>query len=357
MNLKIFVSQVELLFIEDEESAKQYILDRLNNQRTKLVRLINELDENIDSYFSVKRETVISNIRELYGELIASVQAFLEGRFEDSSNFIFDRFLDPESKKRITPLKALQINSKDKLFRVRSNDTYSLYERNEMFHIPFEKRGLVTNQRYSISGYPCLYLGSSIYGCWEATGRPHVDTFNIVALKATMPFNLIDLRIPTLKNIEPLFNEEYIYQLVLPLVCSLKARKTSDSFKPEYIIPQNVLNCIIKRNNKKYNVDVHWDGIIYTSNIYGNKECLFNDKDRLINIVIPIKTSREKGLCEKLVNQFTMTKPTSMLSERLRKNVKATFFYDENSFLDHYNNTIWGEIEESVLQEEYLIIE
>lgn len=68
MNLKIFISQVELLFIEDEESAKQYILDRLNNQRTKLVRLINELDENIDSYFSVKRETVISNIRELYGD-------------------------------------------------------------------------------------------------------------------------------------------------------------------------------------------------------------------------------------------------------------------------------------------------
>lgn len=44
----------------------------------------------------------------------------------------------------------------------RTNITYD-----EMFHIPLNKRRMVTTQRYSTPGYPCLYLGKSIYTCWE----------------------------------------------------------------------------------------------------------------------------------------------------------------------------------------------
>ena len=360
MDIKTFLYQVELLFIEDKNSSQQYIIERLNDQKRKLTCLINDLDSDIDIYLSVQRHVLINNVHHLYNDLITSVETFFEGRFEDSSNIIFERFLDPENKKRITPLKALHINSIDTLFRVRSNDTYSLYEKNEMFHIPFEKRGLVTNQRYSISGYPCLYLGTSVYGCWEATSRPHIDTFNVVSLKANTDLYFIDLRIPSLKNeeIKHLFNEEYIYQLILPLACSLKVKNPKDSFKPEYIIPQNILNSIIKRNFKKYTTDVNWDGIIYTANIFGRKECLFKDKDKLANIVMPIKTSDEKGLCKELVNQFTMTETTSILSERLTKNVKDTLIYSEKVFvLGDYKNTMWGEIEESILRKDYSAIE
>ena len=31
----------------------------------------------------------------------------------------------------------------------------------DMFHIPFDKRGIVKTERFSMPGYPCLYLGKS----------------------------------------------------------------------------------------------------------------------------------------------------------------------------------------------------
>ncbi len=52
-------------------------------------------------------------------------------------------------------------------FRMRVKKGNFALPRKEMFHIPFELRGMVAIQRYSIPGFPCLYLGSTLYGCWE----------------------------------------------------------------------------------------------------------------------------------------------------------------------------------------------
>src|ERR1035437_2867592 len=42
----------------------------------------------------------------------------------------------------------------------------------EMFHVPFEKRGFVSTNRFSISGFPCLYLGRSLQVCYEELNIP-----------------------------------------------------------------------------------------------------------------------------------------------------------------------------------------
>ena len=57
-------------------------------------------------------------------------------------------------------------------YRVRQLPSIYEVEAKELFHIPISKRGIVKTQRYSIPGYPCLYLGKSIYGCWEEMRRP-----------------------------------------------------------------------------------------------------------------------------------------------------------------------------------------
>lgn len=191
--------------------------------------------------------------------IIESVELFLSGQFGKSQQRIYDKFFDRSNKKRqVLPAKGITIDKTNPFFRLRSNNTYNLYEKKEMFHIPFEKRGIVGNQRYSMSGYPCLYLGSSIYCCWEETNRPNVDMFNVVSLKHVKELKFIDLTIPT---IEPrLFSEDFVYQMILPLACSLRVTDKDNSFKSEYIIPQNVLSCIIKRNSTDI---VSYDGIKY----------------------------------------------------------------------------------------------
>ena len=54
------------------------------------------------------------------------------------------------------------------LYRIRSDRSeFKIPDRGDIFHVPFEKRRLVGNQRYSIAGLPCLYLRSSLWICWE----------------------------------------------------------------------------------------------------------------------------------------------------------------------------------------------
>ena len=48
--------------------------------------------------------------------------------------------------------------------------------RKDIFHVPFEKRGSIKSNRYSIPGLPCLYLGTSLYTCWEEMNRPNFDS-------------------------------------------------------------------------------------------------------------------------------------------------------------------------------------
>lgn len=237
-------------------------------------------------------------------------------------------------------------NEEDKIvfYRIRANNTYRPYKKEEMFHIPFEKRGLVSNQRYSVSGYPCLYLGRSTYGCWEATGRPDAEKFNVVALKAAKKFNLFDLRAPmTPFHHDELYADD-LYDLVLPLACSLRCLNVSDPFKPEYIIPQRILNLIIEGD------DLGVDGIIYTSNVYYQEDNLFKNKEDRYeymelfdNIVIPIKRSNKEGLCEDLVKGFTMTEPTSMLKEELTRDITLPSSPDPGWNI--YERTKWGELE------------
>ncbi|WP_293880615.1 MULTISPECIES: hypothetical protein [unclassified Sphingobacterium] len=61
------------------------------------------------------------------------------------------------------------------LFRLRViNQNYPL-SKEDLFHIPFDKRSLVSTQRFSISGLPSLYLANSIYVAWEEMKRPSMN--------------------------------------------------------------------------------------------------------------------------------------------------------------------------------------
>lgn len=203
--------------------------------------------------------------------------------------------------------------SSSPLFRLRLSDGYSNeYSQEEMFHIPFEMRTLVASQRYSIPGLPSIYLGSSIYVCWEELGRPSFNNINVSMYESEEPLRVIDF------SYSPSYIAEFArsseaeeypdsalkelnqYFIIWPLIatCSVRVRIKNNTFKPEYILPQLVLQYVTKS-------DHNIDGVKYLS---VNNNSSKTSTDLLHNYVFPVKTINSTGVCEVLKDKFKLTK-------------------------------------------------
>lgn len=189
----------------------------------------------------------------------------------------------------------------------------------DMFHIPFDKRGIVSTQRYSIPGYSCLYLGKSVFGCWKELGQPNLDSCMVSRLTNKKILKVWDLRIPDKTK----WNDNNTFRsniLLFPLViaCSFKVKNQNAVFKHEYIIPQLLLQFILENDSI--------DGIMYTS-VHRNKDFKFPDFVDT-NYVFPIK---EQGPdythCPQLCDIFRITKPTSEEYEKIKR---GTVFGEDN---------------------------
>ncbi|PWS26195.1 hypothetical protein DHW03_15485 [Pedobacter yonginense] len=146
----------------------------------------------------------------------------------------------------------------ESFYRSRIGTDNFLYKKNQMFHIPFELRGNVATQRYSIPGFPSLYLGKTIYVCWEELKRPDLNIFQVSKLENTDVVTYIDLTPPDFTS--GLYNTKVFgYLMAWPLIaaCSLKVSNPNSHFKPEYIIPQLLLQWVRNENEV--------DGIKYNS--------------------------------------------------------------------------------------------
>jgi hypothetical protein len=187
-----------------------------------------------------------------------------------------------------------------------------------MFHPPFQLRHKVKTQRYSIPGYPSLYLGSSLYICWEEMGRPPFDKVFSVRLETARPLRVLDF------GYAPRIIADIIRPLVTtnaavptapdlrlqavtfwPLVaaCSVRVLYRDEAFKPEYIIPQLLLQ-YVKEDTHNNNID----GIRYFSTHFGNPA---GSLALASNFVLPVKTNGATGLCTTLRPLFRMTEPMS----------------------------------------------
>lgn len=71
-------------------------------------------------------------------------------------------------------------------YRARIDDgSFNKNKINNFFHVPFDKRELIGNQRFSISGQPMLYLAKSMIGIEKELCTP-IDK---LAISAFLPFN------------------------------------------------------------------------------------------------------------------------------------------------------------------------
>jgi hypothetical protein len=323
--------------------------------------IITFLETNFKEYFNLidlltgdlgaKIQEERQNLVILCDQIINSLKCYLNGSPAKAYNELGIGISAINKYSYLSNFKNVNIgDKKENYFRVRKNDT-KIKDRNELFHVPFDKRHLIKSYRYSISGIPCLYLANSIYLCWEELNKPDLDNLYF----SRFQFQSNELKLMNLTftpnqfvliykaaNIdkEINFNDDkfFIYGLViwpLSLSCSLFSNNSDSSFVKEYIIPQLTLEWITN--------EFGFDGIKYFSTKikYPNEELVAP----FINIAIPAKALKSGGHCDKLINLIELTEPKNISDfENLIEK------YENNDNITDFSN--WTEMcSESFLQE------
>lgn len=265
------------------------------------------------------------------------------------------------------PLKVFP--EKSHFYRMRTMENRDNVGINDLFHIPLKKRGIVKTQRYSAPGYPCLYLGESVYVCWEEMLRPDLNHCFVSRLENQREIPLLDLSYPELSEwIKCDDNNSYTYEsnykiissltrLPLLIACMVKVRNTGDVFKPEYIIPQIIMSMIIYhiRFKKKNEQKPLYVGVYYTT-VHQNRDFNFISPDDngfynyslINNIAIPVQSPLSPNkFCPELCEWFEITEPTCDEFER----AKMPYHYSERfglnfSNVDKYQLSTFGQLEE-----------
>ena len=201
-------------------------------------------------------------------------------------------------------------------YRVRPDKKGSL-TKEEIYHIPFQMRSRVSTQRYSIPGLPCLYLGGSLYTCWAEMGRPpfhelHASAFWLDRTKSVSILNFSMrpklLRYYVIPDGSPLDTgraaELVRSHLILwPLIAlsSIIVKEREHPYKPEYIIPQLVLQWITTEHKH--------DGICYFSTHV--PAVAPEAPEANCNFVFPAKEIATAGRCAHLRERFCLTDPVN----------------------------------------------
>ncbi|WP_400260903.1 hypothetical protein ACFX5U_12535 [Sphingobacterium sp. SG20118] len=269
----------------------------------KVVNALNQEDiediENFNLQEFKKQNKILRN------GIIKTIWAYYDGKPSEALMLLEDTLKDCKIDQYLNMNNNLSQNSN--LYRIRTRQGSFPFLKKEMFHIPFEKRNIVSTQRFSLPGLPSLYLANSIYVAWEELKRPDYNQIQATRLKNQRDLCLMDLttdiyRDNSCRNVDHLrinVNELMNKVMIWPLIaaCSIKVQHFSDPFKPEYIIPQLLMQWIKK--------DTNVDGIKYSST---NINPLFKHNAHLYNVVVPVKsTQQDSGLCQYLIDLFYST--------------------------------------------------
>lgn len=316
----------------------------LDNLFSHYIKQIESLS-NANSYSYSLIKVDLKDIKRVCGLLTKAVNHYLNG-FPSKAYTSFERAMKILMNK---PLKIYQKSVMEQfeipgdryrkdddlnLFRVVSVDDNKPYSRVRVFHTPYNLRSKVSTSRYSIAGYPSLYLGTSLALCCEEIHmNPHQNfaLASMFRLEGTLEYTNTNIRVIEL-GVKPqdflelnYANESHYrrisqnllkdrdvrsaYLLWYPLIASCSYIRTNkhDPFAAEYIIPQLLMQWV--RNEVGTNKGDEYDqlvGIRYFS-------CAsVKASDRGFNYVFPTsgqQKSAELPYCSVLAKAFRLTNP------------------------------------------------
>ena len=248
------------------------------------------------------------------------------------------------------------MKNESKIYRVTRVTDNIPYGRDRVFHTPYYLRSKVSTSRYSIAGFPSLYLGTSLeLCCEEAQINPH-EHFTIASRfqlncdfeRSNIEINVIELGIKPQDFLSIDRENNYLrnrtvsrdvlkkldiygaYLLWYPLIaaCSFIRVNNKDPFASEYIIPQLLMQWVRSEMRTSKEENDRLVGIRYFS-------CAsVRASDMGFNYVFPASGRQTSAsFCPILSKAFKLTKPCFLheyrdiylCEEALRKNNDLQF--------------------------------
>ena len=292
----------------------------------------------IERKIACKDNQCVSNaIRKVCNQILKIVNAYLSG-FPSKAYNLFKNLMKEviHNPIKIYPksgwTNAFEKHDPLSLFRVVKVVENTTQPRSRIFHTPYNLRTKVGTNRYSIAGFPSLYLGTTVELCLEELRCDPYKQYSLCSRfeiirdlwKNETKIDVIELGIKPQDFFEDRDNDDFAlrnrkidkelldspeireaYLLWFPIIASssfIRANK-QDPFAPEYIIPQLIMQWIRKQNddseNKLY-------GIRYFS-------CSsIKASDMGFNYVFPTsgeKHDKNENFCKTLTNSFRLSKP------------------------------------------------
>ena len=216
------------------------------------------------------------------------------------------------------------------LYRTRTVSSGAIFAREKIFHVPTSARAMIFTCRYSIAGYPSLYLSTSIDLALEETNanaaQSIVSRFKLDRAQPEINIQVLELGIkpqdfnPTglqrennlrlygnhrqqsrnsLDLDQPYVRGTYLRWYPLIAACSFIRANKNAPFASEYIIPQLLMQWIRTKSNCNRLV-----GLRYFS-------CAsVKASDMGFDYVFPVSNNNcEGGYCSVLRGAFSLTEP------------------------------------------------
>ena len=162
------------LFRESKKMS-QYMKEHLNNYYEDIINATKEENNFLSEEFIELLKEDLDHLKEINEEIVSVLSLYESGFVKDAwikGHILFDR---------VRPFfiyTKLSGGSDGTFYRIRNGDFRikntidSKKQKSELFHIKDNLRDRIGSYRYSVAGYPCLYLASDCELAWFECGMP-----------------------------------------------------------------------------------------------------------------------------------------------------------------------------------------
>ena len=329
----------ELVATLDKYSAfiasKRFLSDTVPNINKNIELIKNALK----NYFS-------GRLRSAYDDIYDYISAYRDSKFffsDINENYAFrgvaPKYLRPSLyNDTASNLNYDYMMSKDLSF-YKGRVGVQAFTRQDMLHIPFDDKGKIGNQRFSVSGIPCLYLSTTSWGTWIELNSPENGRFQVSAYK--LPDNLKILNLCIQQNfidgLGTLFDEKERGTILtclelFPLVIatSFRVKEENRVFHSEYVISQQIMQVCS---------DLGMSGVAYLSKRVIDSEAY----PQAVNLALMMPENFKYRYWSR-ANEVSLTEPVRMSDFLLRAEYKEKSLmyksYVNEIYKGKYNDAI-----------------